>query len=638
MKKFASVAVAVLLVALMAFSCVGTAFAATEVDTSQKGEISLTKKDSDGQPVAEATFAAYRILDFDGKTYTVNDSFSGQVDVSDIVNTDASQAGTLSYGSTDALEAQISKLQDYIKNNSIAATATDTSDTDGKIALSELELGVYLVQETKVPEGYMVTTQAFLVAVPTWAQETESWVYSVEATPKDELLQVDKKMKDENQGTFTDGTQEDSYSIGDTIPYTVTAKIPNYGLSSDNPAITVTDNLLVNTVFGEKTARIAKYNALNLEFTDILSKGLTLDLSSLEIKVLDAGEGGADVTLAKGDTLADLADFTLSSDEKSVESKTSVTGGGDYTAKEEAVTDGNKMTVAVAWNSIDQYQGKTIQLTYNAQLNDAAVVGAENRNDVTYKFTNDPQKATGTPDDTSKTTTTDTDRVYTYAMNLNKTFNGVTAPEGVDPAKVEFELYVKSTDGGAAASTSPLYVIKNESGNYTIWTGATEDVGGVKKAVDIVESQKAGTKAYVGDVVTALNPDSDGALYVDGFEAGTYELKETKSVDGYTILTEPVTILVEEVTEGTPAVVTGKVTAYTMAWSDAENKAVAKDKLAESEETGVFKITVNNAKNQFNLPITGGLGLWMFTIGGGIVMAGAIIFFAMLRKKKTNKA
>ena len=120
-----------------------------------------------------------------------------------------------------------------------------------------------------------------------------------------------------------------------------------------------------------------------------------------------------------------------------------------------------------------------------------------------------------------------------------------------------------------------------------------------------------------------------------GLEAGTYELKETKSLKGYTILTEPVTILVEEVKEGTPAVVTQNVTAHTLAWNG--TVAEKKDELANAAENGIFSITVNNAKNQFNLPITGGLGLWMFTIGGGIVMAGAIIFFSVIRKKKSNK-
>ncbi|MGN0537147.1 MAG: GGIII-like transmembrane region-containing protein [Acutalibacteraceae bacterium] len=48
-------------------------------------------------------------------------------------------------------------------------------------------------------------------------------------------------------------------------------------------------------------------------------------------------------------------------------------------------------------------------------------------------------------------------------------------------------------------------------------------------------------------------------------------------------------------------------------------------------------MTVNNAKNQYDLPLTGGLGLWIFTIGGGVLMAAAIIVISVVRKKKSNK-
>lgn len=677
MKKLVSTAAAILLSVIMVLSCMVTVSAETTVNTNQKGSITLKKYDSatvqkdendkvtSGTPVQGATFSAYRILDFDnGKTYTVDSNFidsegNNVVEVDDIVNVSASQAGTLSYGSTTELESQITKLQNHIQTSNVAATQSGETDANGQVTLSDLPLGVYLVQETVVPAGYTVTTQAFLVAIPTWNQSASNgageWVYNVTATPKDELLKVDKKMKDTNQGT-ADGAKDDSYAIGDTIPYVVTVKIPNYGMSGDDITIKATDNLLIDTDNGIYADRIAKYNGLNLKFTDELTKGLTLDLSSLEIKVIGAGEGGADVPLAKGAVLGNLADFTLSTDGKSVESKTTVTGGKDYTAKEESVTKttgegesavitvtGTKMTIDIAWASLDQYQGKTIQLTYNAQLNENAVVGSVNQNDVTYKFTNDPQQVMGEVN--SKTTTTDTDKVYTYQMNLTKTFNGVAADgTKINASTVEFELTtVVDTAGNKVTTPTPLkFIQETTNGHYTVWNGAV--VGNqAYKLTDVTKNTEGtwtaneGAKA-VGTVVTTLNPDKYGKLYVKGLEAGTYELKETKSLNGYTILTEPITIKVDEVKEGNPEAVTQKVTAHTMKWDATNNKAVTQDEpLANKAETGIFSITVNNAKNQFNLPITGGLGLWMFTIGGGIVMAGAIIFFSVIRKKKSNK-
>lgn len=643
MKKLVSTASAILLSVIMVLSCMVTVSAATEV-TGTSGSIKLTKYDSatvqkdendkvtSGTPVQGATFSAYRILDFDGKTYTVNNNFKDQVVVSDIVNTSASQAGTLSYGSTTELEAQITKLQNHIQTSNVAATQSGETGADGQVTLSDLPLGVYLVQETSVPAGYTVTTQAFLVAIPQWNQDTETWQYEITATPKDELLQVDKQMKDENQGT-TDGTKDDSYSIGDTIPYTVTAKIPNYGMSYDDPSITVTDNLLVQNLDNKG---IEKYNALNVKFTDTLTKGLTLDLDSLVIKVLDTNtEDPKDTVLTKGTTLAELGSFTYTD---GTLTKTALIGEGvgNYKAIATTGTDESTiMTIDIAWASLDQYQGKTIQLTYNAQLNENAVVGSANQNDVTYEFTNDPQQVMADP----KTTTTDKDKVYTYQMDLTKKFDGATADgTAINASTVEFELTVTDTDDTNTETAKKLSFI-GSNGDYTVWNGAV--VGNqAYKLTDVTKNEEGTWTANEGaiavdTVVTTLNPNSTGSLTVKGLEAGTYELKETKSLKGYTILTEPVTILVEEVKEGTPAVVTQNVTAHTLAWNG--TVAEKKDELANAAENGIFSITVNNAKNQFNLPITGGLGLWMFTIGGGIVMAGAIIFFSVIRKKKSNK-
>lgn len=641
MKKLTSVLTTMLLVVSMVITGVVPVFATSiDVDPSRKGSISLTKYDiatvttdkdgniTGGTPVAGATFSAYHILDFDGKTYTVNSNFTNQVDVSDIVNTSAKQAGTLSYGSTNKLEAQISKLQNYIKTKPVTATASKVTDSNGALTIDNLELGVYLVQETNVPQGYTVSTQAFLVAIPTWNQEANDgageWVYEVQAKPKDELLQVDKEIKDGENST-----DADSYSVGDNIPYTVTAKIPNYGMSADYPNLTVTENLLLHYPETNGITSIDKYNALNLTFTDTMTKGLTLNLNSLKVEVLNA-DGTVKTTLTKGNTLAELESFTTTGtdDAERVATKTTVAGGADYTATETKGTDDSTtMTVTVAWNSVDPYQGDKIRLTYTAQLNDDAVIKDPNKNTVTYAFANDPQSATGEPDDPTKTTTTDETEVYTYQMELTKTFNDKNQPESGKASAVEFELYVQG-------ETTPLNVIKVADGQYTIWTGAVEkDANGTLQAVDIVNDQAGvAQKTYVGAVATALHPDDNGKLTVKGFKAGTYELKETKSVQGYTLLASPLTIQVEEVTDASTGAVTGSVTAYTV------NSDGKKDELAQNAESGIFQLTVNNAKNQFNLPQTGGRGLWMFTIGGGILMAGAIIIFSVLHKKKSKKS
>lgn len=603
MKKLASKLLITFLSVLMIMSCTITAFADTTVDITKTGSISL------GEVVEGSTFCAYQILDFDGETYTVNEKFSGLISVTDIVNTSASSEGTLSYGSTNELEAQISKLQSNIAGNGVEATATAETNENGELTFSGLNLGVYLVQQTSAPAGYIVSTQAFLVALPSWDQEANSgageWIYNITAKPKNEYLQVEKKIKDQNRGTQENGVDEDSYLIGETIPFTVTGKIPNYGQSTEYPDLTVTENLLIHEPNGNG---VKKYNALKLEFSDKMDKGLTLDLNSLTLKILKT-DGTVVKTLDRGEILAEVAGVTNAG------VKTLVSGGKDYTATETKNDDNSTtMEVEVAWNSVDQYQGYMIQFTYNGQLNKDAAVGDANKNKVTYSFSNDPQKVTGEAEDPTRTGTTDENKVYTYEMNLTKRFNGEEASTAkVDASKVGFELYVKNSDN----TTTKLAAIKTGDGAYAIWAGNTTAVSGA---------------------VTTLNPSATGSLVVKGFKDGTYELKETASVTGYSVLAEPVTILVEEVKVGNPEVVTEKVSAYTLKYANSAANLVEKaDILANQNAEGKFTITINNTKKQFNLPLTGGLGLWMFTIAGVVLMAVAIISFSGLHKKKVKK-
>ena len=440
-------------------------------------------------------------------------------------------------------------------------------------------------------------------------------------------------------------TTSDSYSIGDTIPYTVTATIPNYGYTLGNPNKTVTTELL-------EKGEYDKYNALKVEFTDILSKGLTLNMnhlavpdsenpdkilpSDLGIKILDKDNSViVDLTddLNEGKSKADGAinDASVTLKEVTGYSKDETTGKETNNGKDFLVTTGltedgkTKLTVNISWDLLDQYQGKQIQLTYSARLNEDAFIEIANTNDVKYNFSHDPQQSTGNP--RTDITPPDTE-TYTYQMNLTKLLNKESPDKvsGVDVTEVTFRLYTVTDDEEGNSIRTPLFVKQEigedekpvKDGDCTICTDAT--------AEEKITDDENKTFAITQDI----HLQSDGSLNVKGFKAGTYELEETKSVSGYTLLTKPITIEVEEVTDLTTKKVTGTVKAYT------------KDGTAQGEwltdedgnEDGIFRITVNNVKKQFNLPQTGGAGLWMFTIAGGILMAAAIIFFHTLRTKK----
>ena len=642
MKKFASILMCGLLIAMLIFSGIFSSFAVspTPVDKTE-GSLTLTKYDSqkvttddDGNLVAKdgeediyvegATFSAFKVLDFNGKVFNVSDSFkSAGVTVESLVNVSGTETGYISYGTTTDLEKQISKLQSFALRNNVTATKEAVTDADGKAKFDNLPLGVYLVVETAVPSGYAITTQSFLVTIPQWNQADNNgegaWLYDIEALPKDEKLQVVKVI------ASSDDSTSDSYQIGDVIDYKVTNKVPNYGMSDNYPTIKLSDAIAVTFPDDE---RIDKFNAMHLEFKDIMSSALTLDIDSVKLVV-------GETELVRNDTaIKELisAEWDQSTDKQPI---LAYSEGGDYSAKLTKNDDGtSELYIDIAWGAVNELQGQDITLTYSAQLNNNAVPSVINKNTVTYIFSNDPTKDTsdpstpgtpGTPDvPGNRGETSDECFVYTYSMDLSKNFNGLSAKDAeVDASGVAFEI---RQDGVT------MNLIKNGDGDYSLWTGNTvAGKDGVTYAVELEEKTDV-EPTVVGTVVTRANPTSDGALSVKGLKAGEYDLQEVASIDGYTLITSPITILVEEVLDSVDNTVISSEVKATILSNDGNNQPLQN----KEDVDGTFLISVNNPKKQFHLPQTGGLGLWMFTIAGGVMMAGAIIFISVIRKREAE--
>ena len=94
---------------------------------------------------------------------------------------------------------------------------------------------------------------------------------------------------------------------------------------------------------------------------------------------------------------------------------------------------------------------------------------------------------------------------------------------------------------------------------------------------------------------------------------GTYVLKETKTATGYVLPTEPVEVTI----------------------TDADKDGLV-EKGSEELTTGIVSITVENTKGEYQLPQTGGVGTWVFTIVGVCLMAGAVAFLLVYRKKSAK--
>lgn len=162
---------------------------------------------------------------------------------------------------------------------------------------------------------------------------------------------------------------------------------------------------------------------------------------------------------------------------------------------------------------------------------------------------------------------------YTYGIQLTKTL----ADEALtDNQKVYFDLYEE----------------KGET--YTKVTDL-ENVVSDNKTQGEEETKK-------GQFVTT----KDKPILIKGLSLGKYALKETTTVDGYTLLTKDVEFnLVDSNLDGN--------------LDDANSDILSK--------------TVDNKKG-FSMPGTGGMGTYIFTIGGLVVMAGAVLLLVSSKKKR----
>lgn len=103
-----------------------------------------------------------------------------------------------------------------------------------------------------------------------------------------------------------------------------------------------------------------------------------------------------------------------------------------------------------------------------------------------------------------------------------------------------------------------------------------------------------------GSVIATVTSGQDGHVVIDGLDAGTYTLTETKAPDGYVKSNTPLTIVIPD----------------------------------DADET--FTVNVNFANSQ--IPHTGGTGTLMFTIGGIVIIATAGVLLLVSRKKKKTDA
>lgn len=126
------------------------------------------------------------------------------------------------------------------KGHETTTTFKQTTGADGKVAFENLELGIYLVEETDAPAG-IVAGAPFIVSVPMVNEASDAWNYDVIAYPKNTETKTEKTVKDADK------------HIQDAYTYTINADAPTWGEGKSLTAFRFEDQLDQRLDFQEVT-------------------------------------------------------------------------------------------------------------------------------------------------------------------------------------------------------------------------------------------------------------------------------------------------------------------------------------------------------------------------------------------------
>lgn len=523
--------------------------------------------------VKSADFLKALGLENGAQRYTVGDALDGAKYYyqSDVLISALSAA--LTTNSTVTKNA----LERYAAAN--GAAAMPLTDTYGKTKAENLDLGLYLIVETRVPENVVSTTDPFLISLPMTAVNGTNaadggtrWIYDVTVYPKNQTgeptlvktLRESKANTGKNNGssTITDGfAHTGTASGGDTVEYQILSTLP--AITSESTYLT------------------------NYSFVDTLSQGLTYTKGNVVLEFFT--DSGCTDSVAKWlETDGKFTVFYAAS-----ESGEAMTITMTKTGLEEINSAKTVYTEASMVNS--GYSDLTLRITYTAKLDsdDSVVYGDDsNPNQVTLTWKRTSADSVGTLKDDC--------HLYTYGIDLTKKFSDSKG----DFSKVEFVLH-------------------NDTDNYFVQAKLDESDGIYYVTAHVADEKDA---THFIPVTSGSTP---GKVIVKGLEDDTYRITEVRTDSGYTLLKENIQVVISQAESETLCGNHHLLTASAKVDGNAVTMLV--DNGSANAEA---LLTVVNTRG-FDLPETGDNGTMMFTVAGILLMAGAAaMIFLSLRKKQ----
>ena len=604
---------AMLMAAIMALSLVTTAFAAEPtIDPAKKASLSIykydiTKASEDGVWDAESYLSTglhdNAVVDklskyaIQGVEFTYlrvadiamnNEVMDGQRTVSVLYGFDNSERsnavlsaigltasdahkteGGVNYYTSDTLNNKLAAalaanatsaknaLETAVKNGGVVMTETDAT---GHTSASNMEQGLYLVVETRVPEMVTSTCNPFFVSLPMTTIDGSEWTYDIVIYPKNQTGNPDlektvresKNSTGKHNGSLTDITDGFEHtataSVGDTVDYQIISTLP-----------TITS----------KASSLSEYT-----YVDTMSKGICYNKNDVVIeffrdsactdKITTWGEDSGKFTTVYDDT------------QNSMTIKMTESGLSEINESESVYTDSVKRG----------YSDCTMRITYAATLTaDAQMGDKDNPNEVvlTWKRTNT------TYYDTLK----DCCHVYTYGIDVLKQFSD-----------------------GKGNIQNVKFLLHNDTDNCYIIADLKDGVYYAKSFT----SKKSDATTFV--------PNGSGHIIVKGLEDDTYSLIEVATDKGYILLADAIELVIKTGESGTCEQCATKLLT-------ASATVNGKD-VTMTDGNAIVPLTVLNNPG-FNLPKTGGRGVWMYTVGGVLLLSAAAFIVVKSRKHKSEQ-
>ena len=506
-------------------------------------------------------------------------------------------------------------MENYIAAN--GGIAMPLTDSYGKTEAHDLELGLYLLVETKVPEMVTSTTDPFLVSVPMTTVNGNNaedggtrWIYDITLYPKN-LTGIPSLVKELRENAHNTGKHNGSANdINDGYAHTGTASagdIVDYQIISTLPSIT------------SESTYLSCYT-----FVDTLSQGLSYTKGDVVLEFF---------------TDADCTDLITTWKEAdgffSVVYNTAATGESVMTIvmTDRGLSEINTSKVVYVGSSMvnSGFSDCTVRITYTAKMDsDNSVVFGDNGNDnkvvLTWKRTSENYYDT----------LIDDCHIFTYGIDLTKLFSDGKG----DFSKVQFLLQ----------NTTDRYFVHAE----------LNEAEGVYYVTDHVSFPEDVT--YFVPVESNGNP---GKVIIKGMEDDTYTVTEIRTDNGYTLLKDDIEIVMSK-TETTSLCDIYESDVLGLIQNDPRYATIINDTsdlknmpqvhlehhlltasatvdgnaVNMQEDNGSANaeapLSVVNTRG-FDLPETGDHGTFVFTIVGILMMAGAAAFIVLASKKRNAR-